>query len=293
MASLPPQSDGKALEKLPIYRSFQQSPYASLKVDSYFYTYEELLGRFRGKPIVFVEVGVLSGGSLFMWRDYFGEEARIIGIEFNPAATKWRDHGFEIFIGDQSDPAFWRTFFDEVGPVDVLLDDGGHTNEQQIVTCMQAAPHIKDGGLMIVEDVHTSYFPEFGNPSKRSFVGFAKRMIDGINGRYPRVPELQNALMDHVYSVQAYDSVIAFGIDRKRCFSSRLLDNGGKTDSPRDFRHAASWSQRVSNLERRIMKSMPLIHRVSMVKTFWTSVFRCIFFVIYAVKSFRLRKYWK
>ncbi len=282
-----------ALEKLDIYKSFKASPYKSLKVDSYFFTYEDLLGRFRQRPVVFVEVGILSGGSLFMWRDYLGPHARIIGVEFNPAAQKWRDHGFEIFIGDQSDPEFWRTFFEEVGPVDVVLDDGGHTNEQQIVTAMACAPNIKDGGLLIIEDVHTSYFRDFGNPSRRSFANFAKRMIDGMNGRYPRVPALKNPILKYACSVRAYDSVIAFDIDRRRCFDSRLLVNDGLTDKPADFRHARSWTQKVRDLEQAAMKYMPLIHRSTLVKAATTGFFRAVYYLIYHIKSQKLRKYWR
>jgi hypothetical protein len=63
------------------------------------------------KRLLFVEIGVLSGGSLFMWKKYFGNDARIIGVELNPDAKKFEDYGFEIFIGNQSDPNFWNNFF--------------------------------------------------------------------------------------------------------------------------------------------------------------------------------------
>ena len=63
------------------------------------------------KKITFVEVGVFGGGSLFMWINFFGKQARIIGIELNPEAKKWEKDGFEIFIGDQSDPDFWTDFW--------------------------------------------------------------------------------------------------------------------------------------------------------------------------------------
>ena len=100
-------------------------------------------GKFRGKKITFVEIGVLSGGSLFMWKDYFGKDARIIGVELNPDAKKFEKEGFEIFIGNQSDENFWKDFFDKVGEVDIVLDDGGHTNFQQIVTCCSCITSIK------------------------------------------------------------------------------------------------------------------------------------------------------
>ena len=55
-----------------------------------------------GKKITFVEIGVLQGGSLFMWREYFGKNARIIGIDLHPNAKELEKHGFEIYIGNQS-----------------------------------------------------------------------------------------------------------------------------------------------------------------------------------------------
>jgi len=98
------------IANLPIYKSFKKSPYNSTKHLSYFHTYSELLNKYRDKKITFVEVGILDGGSLFMWRDFFGKKARIIGVEFNPAAKKWEKEGFEIYIGSQSDKNFWKEY---------------------------------------------------------------------------------------------------------------------------------------------------------------------------------------
>ncbi len=234
------------LEDLQIYQSYLQSPYLSLKHSAYFQVYEELLSKYRNKPITFVEVGVLNGGSLFMWRHFFGPQARIIGVDFNPLAKRWEKDGFEIYIGSQSDPQFWTSFFDSVGMVDVLLDDGGHTNEQQIVTTHQSIPFIKDGGLLIVEDVHTSYFQDFGNPSKYSFISYAKLFIDGINGRFPGVKVVQNIFRDAVFSAHFYDSIVAFSIDRRKCFTSQWTSNEGQTFEAEDYRHHDSMARKTN-----------------------------------------------
>ena len=119
--------DATALDS---YKCFINAKYASIKLDTYFHVYDRLFKEYRGKKITFVEIGVFNGGSLFMWRDYFGPEARIIGVDLNPGARKWEEHGFEIYIGNQADIAFWRNFFQEIGDVDVILDDGGHTNSR-------------------------------------------------------------------------------------------------------------------------------------------------------------------
>ncbi|OZA47501.1 MULTISPECIES: class I SAM-dependent methyltransferase [unclassified Polaromonas] len=239
------ESEAK-LEELQIYQSYLQSPYLSLKHSAYFQVYEELLSKYRNKPITFVEIGVLNGGSLFMWRHFFGPQARIIGVDFNPLAKRWEKDGFEIHIGSQSDLQFWNSFFNSVGMVDVLLDDGGHTNEQQIVTTHQSIPFIKDGGLLIVEDVHTSYFKDFGNPSKYSFISYAKLFIDGINARFPGVKVAQKLFRDAVYSVHFYDSIVAFSIDRRKCFTSQWTSNQGQTFEAEDYRHHDSLARKTN-----------------------------------------------
>ena len=160
------------------------------KWDHYFDIYETHFNRYVNKELVLLEIGVSHGGSLQMWRKYFGKEARIIGVELNPEAKKFEKDGFEIFIGNQSDENFWKDFFEEVGEVDIILDDGGHTNFQQIVTCSSCIPFIKDDGIMVVEDVFHSYGISYGakgffNPSKYSFINFCKKIVDDINFRFP------------------------------------------------------------------------------------------------------------
>ncbi|HEX6162201.1 MAG TPA: class I SAM-dependent methyltransferase, partial [Vicinamibacterales bacterium] len=134
----------------------------------YFPIYEQLLDKYRGRPITVVEVGVAHGGSLEAWRSYFGPAARIIGIDLDPATRALERDGFEILIGDQSDPAFWRRVLPAIGPIDVLIDDGGHASVEQIVTAAGALPHIADGGIIIVEDTHSAYMPKH-YPAPRRF----------------------------------------------------------------------------------------------------------------------------
>ena len=94
-----------------------------------------------------------------------------------------KKNGFEIFIGNQSDPKFWKNFIKEVGKIDILLDDGGHTYEQQILTTEYLLENINDGGLLVVEDTHTSYMNGFGL-KQYSFIEYVKKLIDKINHRF-------------------------------------------------------------------------------------------------------------
>lgn len=218
------------------YKSYLNSPYRSIKHSTYFEIYDELFSRFCGKEITFVEIGVLGGGSLFMWRDFFGPKARIIGVDLNPNAKKWEEHGFEIFIGSQSDDVFWEEFKKQIGPIDVILDDGGHTYDQQIITTESLISNINDGGVLVVEDTHTSYMSGFG-PKKYSFVEYTKKMVDAINQRFGGFAE--NKVDDRIWSIEIYESIVAFKVNRKASsLPSEITDNGGTDDHAMDFRHS-------------------------------------------------------
>lgn len=216
---------------------YYETKYLSIKYDSYFDAYEELLSKYRGKAITFVEVGIFNGGSLFMWREYFGPQARIIGIDLNPAAKMWENHGFEIHIGDQASETFWSDFFKKVGPVDVFIDDGGHTNLQQIATLHCAVEHVRDGGVLIVEDVHTSYFREFGNPWSRSFAGFAAKIVDGVNSRAFALRTTRERYAQRVHRVSFFESIVALHVNAALCKKSVPISNQGITQQASDFRY--------------------------------------------------------
>lgn len=224
------------ITNLAIYKAFKKSPHKSTKHLSYFDTYSELLNKYRGKPITFVEVGVLDGGSLFMWRNFFGKKARIIGIEFNPEAKKWEKEGFEIYIGSQSDENFWDNFFIKNGTVDIILDDGGHTNEQQITTAHKCIPFINDDGLLITEDTHTSYMFKFGNPSKYSFIEWSKGILDNINSRFQGITNSELIYKEYVHSVHFFESIVCFKINRKKSIKSFPLHNRPGSFKAKDFR---------------------------------------------------------
>ena len=275
------------------YEAYMKSPYASNKHSTYFNVYDRIFTPFVGTKIVFVEVGVFSGGSLFMWRDFFGPNARIIGIDLNPAAKQWENDGFEIYIGNQSDPIFWKKFFAMVGRIDILLDDGGHTFEQQIITAVETLPYINDGGLLVVEDTHTSYSKEFGGPSSLSFISYAKNIIDGINFRFVdlRPSQAENA----VFSIQFFEFIVVFEVDRKLCaIRSEWANNRGKSANMIDFRFADfSPRQRLELTSKKLsfIKNVPLVGLIA--RATYRVLVKTIIYYVELKKRLNLRKYFK
>jgi Methyltransferase domain len=122
----------------------------------YFPIYERHLQRFRGRDVHLVEIGVFSGGSLPMWRDYLGPRSRITGVDIEPACKAYEGDGIRVVIGDQADPAFWRQFLTDAPPVDVVIDDGSHRPADQIATLKAVLPSLRAGGVYICEDAHSS-----------------------------------------------------------------------------------------------------------------------------------------
>ena len=149
----------------------------------YFPIYHEWFKKFRGTDLVFVEIGVQNGGSAQMWKEYFGKDAKIIGIDIDERCKQFEDENITIEIGSQEDVNFWNEFKNKYPRVDILLDDGGHTMNQQIVTFQQMFPHIKEGGIYFCEDCHTSYYKNFGGSVGKpgTYIEFAKRLIDELN----------------------------------------------------------------------------------------------------------------
>ena len=218
------------------HESFLNSPYYSLKHPNYFQIYDELLLKYVGLPITFLEIGILDGGSLFMWREFLGDNARIIGVDLNPEATKWREHGFEIFIGDQSNPDFWKGLYDEIGDIDILLDDGGHRNDQQIVTVQCSLENIRDGGIIIVEDTQTS-FMKFESFKSYSFVNLLLGKISLLYARSADLKIRETTYSKCVHSVQFFESICVLHIDRRKCVTNTRIENGGIKDFSQDFRY--------------------------------------------------------
>lgn len=165
------------------------------KWEPYLHAYHTHFKRFRDTSLILVEVGVQSGGSIDMWRNYFGPGLRYYGIDINPPTQQFGNEWATIIIGDQSDPKFWKKLFKDhpelISNIDIFIDDGGHTMHQQIVTFQHAFPHVKLNGVYECEDLATSYTASFGGqPIKPghgaggppgSFISLCKEMIDWLH----------------------------------------------------------------------------------------------------------------
>lgn len=145
--------------------------------------YERYLGSRRRDAVTLLEIGVWRGASLRMWRDYF-PLGGIFGIDVNPDAASQAGPRIEIFVGDQADEELLARVVAQTGPLDVVIDDGSHRVEQQMPTLAFLWPHVKPGGIYVVEDTHTSYLESYGMGWRRpgSTISELTGYVDDLHG---------------------------------------------------------------------------------------------------------------
>lgn len=191
-----------------------------LKWWHYFSVYDEQLGalaeRSRNgeldRPIRLLEIGVWRGGSLELWRRYFGDDAVVFGIDIDPESARFGVTAGEIRIGSQTDRDFLLSVVDEMGGLDVVIDDGSHRSQDVIASLRILYPLLAENGRYIIEDLHTSYWPDWGGGLRRqgSSIEALKELVDVLHQPYFDRPAARTDLgigRDWLFSVQFYDSV--------------------------------------------------------------------------------------
>lgn len=213
-----------------LFRIFSSIPDIH-KWHHYFEIYTRHLKKYRYLPLKMLEIGVYKGGSLTMWKRYFGPESIIVGVDIDPDCKKHErtDNGIFVRIGDQTDTDFLAAVSEEFGPFDVILDDGGHTTMQQIISFGALfRSSLKEHGCYMVEDIHTNYWDSYLD-SERTFIDLAKDMIDMLHEPYLGRTEASfryqyadaerqldlSYLATHVQSITFHDSIIVFDKQKK------------------------------------------------------------------------------
>lgn len=160
----------------------------------YFDIYQRYFQKFVGHEVHIMEVGIYSGGSLAMWKNYFGAGCHIYGVDIEPACKVYEDDRTKVFIGDQADHMFWRNVKKAVPRVDILIDDGGHLPEQQRVTFEEMLPHLQPGGVYLCEDIH-------GTP--HHFASFLQGFAGALHLTIPvGMPDGQSGAASHLSNFQ-------------------------------------------------------------------------------------------
>ena len=173
--------------------------------------YDRYFSRYRGTKVRFLEIGVNNGGSLQMWRRYLGPDAVLTGIDINPDCAQYDGQSGNVRIGSQDDPEFLAKVVEEMGGIDVVLDDGSHRMAHIDTSLRVLFPMLAEGGTYMIEDLHTAYYPRFGGGFRApgNFFNTVRHMVDDMHNWYHgkkklRLPELGAAFN----GVHIHDSIV-------------------------------------------------------------------------------------
>jgi hypothetical protein len=204
-----------------LHRYFLNNPGKRLhKWTHYFDIYERHFERFRGRQPVVLEIGVMGGGSLEMWRAYFGVGCKIIGIDVNPTCKQHEADGIEVFIGSQDDHSVINAVAANYPQIDIAIDDGSHRSPHMIDSFNLLYHRVSPNGVYLVEDTHTNYWPDYEGGLNKSgtFIEFCKSKADEIGAATSRGALELTPFTTSTDSITFYDSVVVF---EKRPQSSR------------------------------------------------------------------------
>lgn len=172
----------------------------------YFEIYQRHFEKFVGQEVHVLEIGVYSGGGLALWQHYFGPKCRLYGVDILEACKSFETESTKIYIGDQSDRDFWKRIRAQVPRIDIVIDDGSHFPEHQIVSMQELLPHVAPGGVYLCEDIyrHHNDFYDFvsGMTNQLNELGKAKPGSDDFHeGMMP------NSFQRDIHSLHLYPQV--------------------------------------------------------------------------------------
>jgi len=209
---------------------FEPRQLVSDKWDHYFEIYDRCLDRHRTKPDpIYLEIGCQRGGGLETARRYFGDKAKVYGIDIDPNCRTLNDKPFidKVFVGDQSNPDFLESVSKQIGAIDIVMDDGSHEAFDQIVAFLVLFPKLAERGTYLIEDTCCAFYPThrklfYGLTVFDYFQGLAEqlsanmRRFDLINTHYrmprdqrPESAQQKNGMLRDIWSITFLDSVIA------------------------------------------------------------------------------------
>lgn len=183
------------------------------KLKNYFPIYERHFKDFVYKPVTVIEIGCGEGGSLQMWKRYFGPYAHIVGIDIRPECKTFEEDQISIYIGDQSDPDLLHRVIGDIVAPDVVIDDGSHMMSDMSYSFNFLYPCMSKHGVYMVEDLCCAYWREFDGGNRdnpANFIECTKHLIDQLNADHTRGDLQPSDFTRSTVGIHIYDSAVVF-----------------------------------------------------------------------------------
>lgn len=149
----------KQLQAEKRFSTDKDSPNHTWNDRSYLDCYDEMLPAVREMQGNVLEIGVLFGGSIELWREYFPAWSNIVGIDIDPERKQFErlEKGIHVEIGSQADSDFLKSVCERCGPFKFIIDDGSHVLDHMLTSFDALWPSVVSGGIYAMEDMRISY----------------------------------------------------------------------------------------------------------------------------------------
>lgn len=188
---------------------------------NYTEAYSVYFAPLKDTPVKFLEIGIYKGASVKLWENYF-KKGELHFIDITLGNVEYFSKTAQYHLVNQESPRELEAFVQKVGgDFDIIIDDGGHTMQQQITSFKSLFPHVKSGGVYVIEDLHTSYWRNWPEAkASQTTIAYLKSLIDDlnyvgqkttrashINISASNLPDL-TYFKEHIHSMHFYDSLV-------------------------------------------------------------------------------------
>jgi len=160
----------------------KHNQYVSHKWTDYLEHYDEQIVKHITRPVDFLEIGVQNGGDLQVWTKVLPKGSTVLGIDVD---KKCKDLGLPVLVGNGSDPEWLNNALGS-REFDIIIDDGSHVVHEVVRSLDLLWPRVRPGGWLVIEDLHTSYWPSYGGEFKAEGASMEviKDWIDSVNHQH-------------------------------------------------------------------------------------------------------------
>ncbi|KAH7725857.1 hypothetical protein AAVH_06700 [Aphelenchoides avenae] len=150
--------------------------------------YVDFLEKYRSRPMRLLEIGIYKGSSVLLWEEYF-PYADLHFLDITGEKIRYNSSRSHYYFFSQNDTEKLSEMARYAGPFDIVVDDGGHFMEDVILSFKTLLPHVRAGGMYVVEDLHTSYWTSHGGngtlddpkAGPGTAIDFLKNLVDDVN----------------------------------------------------------------------------------------------------------------
>lgn len=162
--------------------------------------YDRVFQPYRDQPVRLLEIGIQNGGSLEIWSQYFPRAEALVGCDINEKckALEYGDDRISVIVENANNDSAEQAILAESPTFDIIIDDGSHTSGDIVHSFSRYFPHLNEGGVFVAEDLHCSYWQEFGGGlfDPYSSISFFKHLADLVNFEHWGVDKDRSELLD-------------------------------------------------------------------------------------------------